>query len=335
MKLMEIPGTSGNEGDIRKAILREIRKHVKDVRVDNFGNIIAHRKGKGPKMLLTSHMDEIGLITKAVTEKGNIRCSSIGGIEPISLIGQRVHMKARRGMIHGIVTTPEISDDEEVEEIPKIKDLIVETGMSKKELTNRGVSVGAFLNLEQKSCMFGRKISGKALDDRVGCYILLELARKLRKSSADIYFVFTVQEEIGLYGSKTSLFNISPDLAIVVDVTNSDDAKEHPHEVSKQVGKGPTITIKDEEMMSDICLDKYLMKIAKGKKLPLQMDVSDEGTTDALSIAVSKGGIPTTVVGVPVRNMHTTMGIASLKDIGRAIIILEEFLRKPPRKCIP
>ena len=334
MGLMEIYGTSGNEGKIRAAILKEIRKHVKDVKVDRFGNIVAHKKGKGPKVLMAAHMDEIGLIIKSISDKGNIRCSSIGGIEAISLIGQRVHMHGKRGKVHGIITTPEISDDEGMEELPEISDLIVETGMDRRELKKNNIDTGTFIDLEQKSEIFGRKITGKALDDRIGCYILLELARKLRKSRADVYYVFTVQEEIGLYGSQTSLYGISPDMAIVVDATTADDAKEQAHEITKHLGKGPVMTIKDEDIISNLCLDGHLRKLARRLKVPLQVEVNDEGTTDARSISVSKGGIPTTMVGVAIRNMHTTMGLASLKDIDWLIKLLEGFLRKPPLKCM-
>jgi putative aminopeptidase FrvX len=333
MRMMEIYGTSGNENEIRKLILKEIRKHVKDVKVDRFGNVIAHKGGAGPKIMLAAHMDEVGLIIRSISEKGNIRCSVIGSLEPVSLIGQRVHMHGKR-MVHGIATTPEISDDEGLDELPEIEDMIIETGMDKKELKRNGIDVGAFINLEQKSEMFGRKITGKALDDRVGCYVLLELARRLKKTKADIYYVFTVQEEIGLYGSQTSLYGINPDMAVVVDMTTADDAKEEAHEITKRLGKGPTITVKDEDIISNLCMDGFLKKLGDRLKIPYQIEVNDEGTTDARIISVSKGGIPTTMMGVPVRNMHTTMGLASLKDIGWLIRLLEAFLKKPPLKCV-
>lgn len=333
MRMMEIYGTSGNEEAIREFILKEVRKHVKDVKVDKFGNVVAHKKGAGPRIMLAAHMDEVGLIIRSISDKGNIRCSTIGSLEPVSLIGQRVHMHGKT-MVHGIATTPEISDDEGLEELPGTDDIIIETGMDKKELKRNRIGVGTFINLEQRSEIFGRKITGKALDDRVGCYVLLELARKLKGTKADIYYVFTVQEEIGLYGSQTSLYGISPDMAVVVDMTTADDAKEEAHEITKRLGKGPTITVKDEDIISNICMDEFLKRLADRLRIPYQIEVNDEGTTDARIISVSKGGIPTTMLGVPVRNMHTTMGLASLKDIGWLISLLEAFLKKPPLKCI-
>jgi len=336
-KLTEAKGVSGNEQEIRKLILKEIKKYVKDVKIDKFGNIIAHKKGTGPKVMLAAHMDEIGLMVKSISDKGNIYCSEVGGHEPIGLIGQKIRIKAKKGFIRGIITIPALYDGEELdEELPVVEDLVVDTGLTKNQLKKLGIGIGSFIELEQKTEFLGSKdfICGKALDDRLGCYILLELAKKLQKTKSNIYYVFTVQEEIGLYGSKTSVYTIDPDWAIIVDVTNADDSSEHSHEITKQLGKGPCITIKDAEMISNICIDDWLKKIAKKKKIPIQLDVSDTGTTDALTISISKGGVPSAVVGVAIRNLHTTIGIANLQDIKNAINLLAELLKNPPKKCV-
>tara|TARA_Y100000034_G_C6903575_1_gene418652 strand:+ start:2948 stop:3643 length:696 start_codon:yes stop_codon:yes gene_type:complete len=229
-----------------------------------------------------------------------------------------------------------ISDGEEVEKIPEMKNLILDTGLTKKELKQRKVEIGTFLELEDDMSYLGCKdvIAGKALDDRVGCYILLELARRLKNSKASIDFVFTVQEEIGLYGSKTSIYEIEPDWALAVDVTSADDSERHYHETTKQLGNGPCITVKDSKMISNVCIDSWLKEIAKKKKIPFQLDISETGTTDALSISMAKGGIPTAVVGVAVRNLHTGFGIANLKDIENCVKLLVGLLRNPPKKCI-
>jgi tetrahedral aminopeptidase len=334
-ELTEITSTSGNESKIRKFIVKEIKKYVNKVKVDKYGNIIAHQKGSGAKVMLAAHMDEIGLMVKNIGANGNIYVSSIGGIEASALVGQRVQVGKKE--IPGVITWAAINDDEEMEEAPIIEDLLIITGLNKKELERRGVEPGSFIEFVQKTQILGKKdiICGKALDDRIGCYILLELARKLQKGKGDIYYVFTVQEEIGLYGSKTSITSVDPDWAVAVDVTNADDSDEHEHLVTKKVGKGPCLIIKDAEMISNICIDDWLKKIAKKKKIKLQLDVGDVGTTDALSISVAKGGIPTAVVGVPVKNLHTGFGIASLDDVEKAIQVLEVLLKNPPKSCLP
>ncbi|MBD3304591.1 M20/M25/M40 family metallo-hydrolase [Candidatus Woesearchaeota archaeon] len=336
-KLLEVQGVSGNEEKVRSLILKEIKKHVKDVIVDKFGNIIAHKKGKGAKVMLAAHMDEVGLMIKSISANGNIYVSPIGGVEYVSLVGEKVSIKTKQGpKIHGIVTFAEISDGEEPEEKFSIEDLFVDTGLDKKELKKLGIGAGSFLELVQPVDCLGCRdvISGKALDDRIGCYALIELAKRLKKSSADIYYVFTTQEELGLYGSKTSIASIDPDWAIVIDVTNADDAIEHGHVVTKRLGGGPVILVKDAEMISNLCISDWLKKVAKKEKIRIQLDVSDFGTTDALSISFEKGGIPTAVVGVAIRNMHTTVGIASLKDILDCIKLLEALLKNPPKVCI-
>jgi endoglucanase len=335
-ELMEECGVSGNETKIRNRILKEIKKYVKDVKVDKFGNIVAHKKGNKPTVMLAAHMDEIGLMVKSISGNGNIRVTEIGGHEAAALVGQKVRVLSRKAAINGVITIPEFSDSEEIDEIWGIGNLIVDTGLNKKELKRKGVGIGSFIELVKKPDRLGGKdyIFGKALDDRIGCYMLLELAKKLKRCKADIYYVFTVQEEVGLYGSKTSLYRIDPDWAIVLDVTNANDAKEHAHDVTKKLGGGPCITLKDADMISNVCIDDWLRMIAKKKKIPLQFDVSDFGTTDALSISVSKGGIPTTVVGVAVRNLHTTFGVAHRKDIQNGIKMLYELLRNPPKVCI-
>ena len=143
----------------------------------------------------------------------------------------------------------------------------------------------------------------------------------------EIFFVFTVQEEVGLYGAKTSSYTIDPDWAIAVDVTDCNDRLPN---ASKELGGGPTLTIKDEEMISNPSIDDKILEIAKKKKIPIQPDVSDAGTTDAINIAISKGGVPSTVIGVAVRNLHTTTGLAHLDDIDNAITLLTELLKNPP-----
>jgi endoglucanase len=334
--LIEVNGISGKEHEIRDIIIKELKKYVKDIKVDKFGNVIAHKNGKGAKVMLVAHMDEVGLMVKGIADNGHIICSAIGGIDPIAWIGQQVRVQAKKAYIKGVISHAKVNDSEAFESIPTLDDLYVDTGLDVSELKKSGVSIGSFVEPLQISTRLGSKdiVFGKALDDRVGCYILLELVRKLEKTDSDIYYVFTVQEEIGLYGAKTSVYKLDPDWAVVIDVMPANDAKEHSHEITRQIGKGPCITVKDSEMISNICIDEWLKDIAEKKNIPIQIDVSDQGTTDALHISVSKGGIPSTVVGVAIRNLHTAYSIAHMDDIKNAISLLEELLKKHPTTCL-
>lgn len=325
-ELVNTHGISGNEVEVRAAIRKHMKGCADEIRIDKMGNLIAHKKGSKPTVMLAAHMDEVGLMVRSIEDNGRIRFSTIGGMEVTSLIGQRVNL----GKVNGVVTTDKISKGDEVEELPKMEELYIDTGATKKELEKKGVRTGSYVSFDQCSLRTlgsERIISGKALDDRLGCHVLIELARKLRKVKNDIYYVFTVQEEIGLYGAKISAYKINPDWAIVVDVTD-----ENPE--SKKLGSGPCIMVKDAEMLGNRCINGWLEDIARKNRIPYQLEVSDAGTTDALSISLSREGAPTAVVGVPVRNMHTAGGIAHMDDVKNAIKLLEVLLRNPPKVCL-
>lgn len=331
--LMETDGISGDEIDVRNFIMKDIRKHVDDITVDNTGNLFAHKKGGAPRVMLAAHMDEIGLMVKNIDDSGNIFFSRIGGAEPITLIGQRVKIKTGKDPVFGVITTPLLSNGDPVYSIPKVDEMHIDTGLGKEELAKAGVRAGTFIALQQETCTLSDKIIyGRALDDRIGCYILLELARRLKKTENEVYFVFTVQEEIGVYGAKTSAYKIRPDWAIAVDVTNAEDRGNKPH--ANVLGGGPCITLKDAGMITNKCLNIWLEDTAKRKSIPLQYDVGEKGTTDALSISLSREGVPATVLGVAVRNLHSTIGMASISDIENTIRLLEEFLANAPKECV-
>ena len=332
-KLISAVGISGSEEKVRAIIESEIKGYVDETHVDKLGNLIAHKWGQRPKVMLAAHMDEIGLMVKRIDNKGHIYCSAIGGVNPLVALGDRVHIHTKRGVVHGVLTIPKVSDGETIKKMPKIEDLIVDTGLTRDQLVKRGVEIGCYISPHQTMGFLGSEeiISGKALDNRIGCFILIELAKRLRNVQNEIFYVFTVQEEFGLYGALTSAYKIEPDWAIVVDVTNTDEFSEHP---TKRLGKGPCLTIKDADTITSKCLNNWIRDIAQKKMIKLQLEVTDVGTTDAYSISVTKGGVPSTVIGVPIRNLETTISIAHKRDISDTIELLTELLRKPPVKCL-
>ena len=329
-KLISTFGVSGNEELVRKLIMEEIKNYVDEVFVDKLGNLIAHKKGERPKVMLTAHMDEIGLIAKGIEGRGRILFSTIGYIDPSMLLGERVHIETEKGIIHGVITSKEVNDGKILSSVPKIEDLFIDTGLNRIDLKKLGIEVGTFLALERDLYYLGsdKIICGKAFDDRIGCYVLIELAKKLKETSKnEIYYVFTIQEEIGLVGALTSTYIVEPDWAIVVDVTEAEDASE---DVTKTISRGPCLTIKDVQTIGNKVLNKHILEIAKKNKIHIQRDVSDEGMTDAASISITKGGVPCTVLGVCVRNLHTATSVANIKDIEETIRILEELLKFLP-----
>lgn len=328
--LLNVFGVSGSEGSVRNIIIKNMKKYVDDIHIDKSGNVIAHKKGKQPKVMLAAHMDEVGIIVKNIDPQGRIYFSVIGDIDPLALICQRVIIETRKGLVYGVVTMDDMSNAFDIDNKPKLEDLFVDIGLTQKELAKMRIETGDYIYFKRKKISLGSKniLSGKALDDRIGCYILLELAKKLRKIKNEVYLTFTVQEEVGLYGAKTSAYTIDPDWAIAVDATNSDDFAQ---DATIKIGRGPCITIKDAEMIGDHAINSHIMKLCKKNNIPLQLDVSDVGTTDALSIAISRKGVPATALTVPVRNLHTTIGIVDRRDINHAIKLLELLLKNPPK----
>jgi endoglucanase len=331
-KLMEADGVSGKEGEVRKVIQKEIKNYVDEIFVDQMGNLVAHKNGKNPTIVFAAHMDEIGLMVRSVDDNGNIYFMGVGGIEPMSLIGQRVVFEGKSGDIKGIITSEEMTDAYEIDEIPPLDTLFVDSGMTKTDLEKEGVRGGTYLILQQEPGDLdkGKKFFGKALDDRIGCFMLIEMI-KGKKCKNDTYFIFTVQEEVGLYGSKTAMYNIDADMAIIAETT---DADEHSKLRTKIVGKGPCLTMMDSDTIANPCINRELEELAKKNKIPIQYDVSEGGTTDALSISLSKGGVPVGVIGIPVKNMHTTVGIACYNDIDSAIKLMILFSNNPPKNCV-
>ncbi len=325
LKLMEISGVSGNEEYVRDLISKEIEKHVDEISTDKLGNLIAVKKGKLPKVMLAAHMDEVGLMVKKIEGNGNIKCAGIGEADFRHLVGQNVKIISNKKHINGMIKSSKKSKN------VSIKDIFIKTKFSKKELLKNNVEIGNYVSFENYSNIKKGFIEGKAMDNRIGCFTLIELAKNLKKAKNEIYFVFTVQEEIGLYGAKTSAFEIQPDWAITVDAT---EAKKEASKSDVFIGYGPFITIKDADFMGNKCINNWIKDIAKRKKIQLQYNVSDTETTDATNISLSRGGVPSSVIGVAVENLHTAKGKASIKDINNLISILYELMKNPPKVCL-
>ncbi len=325
---------SGHEMAVRAIIQNKIKPYVDEVYVDKLGNLFAHKKGKGEKVMLAAHLDEIAVMVKSIDKDGALRISPVGGIEVASLIGNRVSILDTKckEICNGVITFEELHEATEILKLPQMEDLYIDMGLDANEVRRRGITIGSYAVPRGGLIRLGKEdiICGKALDNRIGCFILIELARRLATTDQNIFYVFTVQEEIGLYGAKTSLYRTDPDWGIAVDVTNAEDS----YEKKISVGKGPVVLIKDAEIITNTCIDDWLCGIGKKKNIPIQLQVDEYGTTDATRIKMHKEGVPTSIVSIAVRNLHSTVGIASLKDIERAIDLLYHLLKNPPKVCI-
>ncbi|MFU8796948.1 MAG: M42 family metallopeptidase [Dehalococcoidia bacterium] len=328
-KLSEAPGIPGREEAIRAIVKEALKAHVDDMVVDRLGNVIAHKKGTGPKVVVAAHMDEIGFLVSHIDEEtGFLRIAPVGGFDPRTLIAQRVMVHARDGGLYGLIGTKPVHvlTDEERKKVPEMKDLFVDIGLAGKDARER-VRVGDPVTLVQTFDEIGELVTGKALDDRLGVYVAIEAARRMGKHKADIYFVATVQEEVGLRGARTSAFAVAPDIGVALDSTIACDIPGVPaHEQVTRLGKGVAIKLKDSASISHHGLVQFLMNLAEERSIPYQLEILPRGGTDAGAIQPAREGVAVVTISVPARYVHTVVETSHKADIEAAINLLVAFL---------
>ena len=330
-RLSEAYGVPGREEEIR-AIVREALAGVVDsVEVDRLGNLIAHKAGEGPKVAVAAHMDEIGFMVSYVDqESGFLRIEPLGGFDPRTLIAKRVVVHAKGGPLLGAlgVKPVHILPEEERKKIPQVKDLFVDLGLPGEKVKEL-VSVGDMVTLHQEFVEMGEFVSGKSLDDRVGVYVGIEALRKLGEHRADVYFVGTVQEEVGLRGARTSAFAIAPEIGVALDVTIACDIPEaKPQERVTQAGKGVAIKLKDSASISHPGLVRFLVRLAEEKGIPYQLEILPRGGTDAGALQLAREGAAVVTLSIPTRYVHSVVEAAHKRDIEAAIELLTAFLAR-------
>lgn len=323
-RLTETFGPSGHEHRIREVIQAEIKSVADEVRVDALGNLIARKKGSGAaqrkKIMLAAHMDEIGVMVTQVDEKGFARFASIGGVFPINLNGSRCVFENGTVGIFGRETKN--ASWSEV----KLDKMFIDVGAT--SASDASVGVGDAASFWRDFTDLGGRMVAKGMDDRIGCVVLIETMRQLKKSPHDVYFVFTVQEEVGPRGAVTSAYGIQPDVAIAVDVTATGDTPESTT-MAVELGKGPAIKVKDSGMLAHVGVKNLLIETARDARIPYQLEVLVGGTTDGMVIQTSREGVPTGVVSIPSRYLHTPSEMVDFNDVQNSIKLLASFLAKP------
>lgn len=329
-------GVSGYESDVRKIFIEEMKPFADEIKVDNLGNAIAHKKGDGPTIMLAAHMDEIGMMVKYIDEKGFVRFSVIGGFFDQTLLSQRVIIHGKKGSVLGLVgcKPPHMMKDEERKKVVEIKTMFIDVGAKNAaDAGKMGIEVGTPITLDRKfERLANNTVTGKAFDNRVGLVMLVEAMRRISKvkAKANVFAVGTVQEEVGLKGARTSAYGINPDVAIATDV---DIPGDHPgvdkQESALEMGKGAVITIMDANGRGVIVPEKvvaWLKKTANKNKIKHQMDVSEGGTTDATSIHLTRSGIPTGVISVPARYIHSPVEMVNISDIDQGAELIAQAI---------
>jgi len=337
-KLSNAHGISGWEGSVQEIVSREIAPYVDEVRIDRLGNLIAVRNGERPSIMIEAHADEIGLMVKQVDEKGFLRFIRIGGWFDQTLLNQRVIIHTRSGPVTGVIgcKPPHVMKEEERKKVIEGKDMFIDIGCtSQKEAEDLGILVGTPVSIDRTfATLQGDRVTGKAFDNRAGLVAVIE-ALKRTKSKSAIYAVATVQEEVGLKGARVAAFGLEPDVAIAADVTIPGD---HPGIEKKdapiEMGKGPVVVMADASGRGIIATPQVIEWIAgtaREFQIPVQLEASDGGTTDATAIYLTKSGIPTGVISVATRYIHSPVEVLSLRDIDKAADLMARCLETAGR----
>lgn len=313
-------GVSGNEEEIRNTITEEIKDKADDITTDALGNLFAIKKGKGKKIMVAAHMDEIGIMVVYIDEKGFIRFTNIGGVSPFTSIGQRVRFK--NGII-GVVAFEEKLDDIKKLNLSK---MYIDIGAKSREEAEKLVKIGDTACFCGNAIKQGNYAISKAMDDRCGCAVAIEALKNLPETDNEIYFVFTVQEELGLRGAKTAAYQVMPDFAIVLDVTTTGD-KPESHLMEVKLGAGPTIKIKDNSVICHPEVRKLLEDSAKNINIPFQYEILERGGTDAGTIHLTGGGIPSGAISIPSRYVHSPSEMICMSDYENAVKLLIEAIK--------
>ena len=317
-KLCTTHGVSGHEQDIAEVIKAEIKALVDEIKTDALGNLIAHKKGSGKKMMLAGHMDQIGLMISHIDKEGFLRFAPIGGFSHQILMAQRFVFPS--GLI-GVVGCERL-DDEKTMDIDK---LYIDIGAENKEAAEKLVKVGDVCVYATEPVVNEAAFISPAIDDRIGCFIMIEALKKLKKQAFDLYFVFTTQEEVGLRGATTAAYSVEPDYGLAFDVTISADTPKVRPLPSKMYG-GAAIKLKDRSVLCHPKIIEHLEKCAQKGKIKYQYEILESGGTDSGAIHLSRGGVPSGVISIASRHVHTSSEIVAISDIEACIALTVKAL---------
>jgi putative aminopeptidase FrvX len=341
--ITETPGVSGFEAPIRKVLKDYLSPLATEVTADHLGSLVAIKKGtdEDVKVMAAAHMDEVGFLVTSISQEGFIRFQPLGGWWEQVLLAQRVEILTQKGRLIGVIgaKSPHILSAEERAKPVKINAMYIDIGSTSKEETEEaGVRQGdpvvpfSTFHLQEN----GKSIMARALDNRVGCALVVELFQELQQLQHPnaFYGVMTVQEEVGLRGATTSVDVVRPDLAIVTDVTVATDTpgiSDNDVSTRTYLGKGPVIGFYDASMIPHTPFRDFVVKVAKYNNIPYQVDIMSGGGTDAGKIHLFRQGVPSIVIGIPVRYIHDHTGIAHLNDYQNALRLLVALARRIDR----
>ncbi len=318
--LSEAFGPSGREGRVREIIIDLIKDHVDGYEVDRVGNLVAWKGSGGEPVVFVAHMDEIGIVVTSEIEKGFYRIEPVGGLSPYTALSRRFVLED--GSVGVVFVEHETAEDYKKNLSSLTFDnLYLDT-------FGREVKIGTFGVFDSEFIRSGSILSGKAMDDRVGVAVLVELVRRLEKPVRKFYVAFSIQEEVGLVGASVLAYPLDAEEAIAVDVTDSADVPKGFKRHAMKLGKGPAIKVKDRMSISDRRIVDKLVEVAENVGIPYQLEVLTLGGTDAAALMRTREGIPSATVSIPTRYIHTPSEVVSEEDIENTVKLLTEYVQR-------
>ncbi|HWQ05134.1 MAG TPA: M42 family metallopeptidase [Longilinea sp.] len=324
-KLVESIGPSGYESNVRELIKTEIGDAASNFQVDPLGSLLV-RTGKktaaGMRVMLSAHMDEIGVIATHIDENGFVRLTTVGGVSPRTCYGGRVIFVSG---VHGVIGGDRPDSPTSMH---SIEQLFIDVGATSRE--NCPVKVGDFAAFDRPFLDLGDRLVAKSMDDRIAVAILVETLRALKgkETPHELVFVFSTQEEVGLRGATAAAYGVDPDLGLSVDVTGvGDTPKGAKMEVG--LGKGPAVKVRDGRMLADPRIVRWMVDTAEKAQLPYQLEVLEAGTTDAAAIQLARAGVPAGCMSIPCRYIHSPSEMVDYNDVTNCVRLLVELLSHP------
>ncbi len=324
-QLTEAYGPPGYEQAVRDIIRALVTPYADQVEVDPLGNLHVVKQssnsGHGSVIMLAAHMDEIGLMVSHIDENGFGRLTTLGGVRPETMVGNRALFT--NGAI-GVINVEQWPRNETLD--GSHRKLYLDFGVNNKKAVP--VRIGDVAGFQRPFVDLGDTLVAKSMDDRIGCAILVETLKQLAETPHELHFVFTVQEEVGTRGATTAAYKVHPDISIAVDVTDSGDVPERKH-FEVKMGQGPAIKVMDRGMLAHPGLKKWMVETATRHKIPHQLEIMTLGTTDARAMQLAHEGSAAGAVSIPCRHVHTPSEMVSYSDVQQAVKLLLTLLSEP------
>ncbi len=330
-KLLSTASPSGYESANQKIWCEYARKYADEVRTDAYGNAVAIlNPDAGPRIILDGHVDEIGLMVKHIDDKGFVYFQRIGGVDPALIKSKRVDIHTEKGTVRGVIgaTAIHLQDRDKDRKVPKMHELFIDIGAKDEKDAKKKIAIGDPITFVDEFEMLDKNIAvSRAFDNKAGIWAVIEALRiaKSSKPACAIYACSSIQEETGLNGAQMQVVQHQPDAAIAVDVTHATDTPgiDNKQHGAVKLGQGPTVSLGREN--HPLVTDR-LRKVAKTKKIDLQIETfSLSGGTDAYAFWTKNGGVPSAIVSIPNRYMHSTVEMLDLRDLEKTAKLLAEF----------